>query len=167
MHTHTFFSRNLSVLCLFGAALVLAGCATGSSSGREYSAKQSRQPLTVVEAVVQSVSAVVIAPEDNETGGGQVAGGLIGAIVGSGAGDRGGRNSQAGAVLGGVLGSLAGTKAQKAFQRKEGLQIIVRLEGGELLAVTQDADVPFAAGELVYVLRGSVATVKPALASDS
>ena len=154
MHTHTFFSRNLSVLCLFGAALVLAGCATGSSSGREYSAKQSRQPLTVVEAVVQSVSAVVIAPEDNETGGGQVAGGLIGAIVGSGAGDRGGRNSQAGAVLGGVLGSLAGTKAQKAFQRKEGLQIIVRLEGGELLAVTQDADVPFAAGELVYVLRG-------------
>ena len=136
MHTHTFFSRNLSVLCLFGAALVLAGCATGSSSGREYSAKQSRQPLTVVEAVVQSVSAVVIAPEDNETGGGQVAGGLIGAIVGSGAGDRGGRNSQAGAVLGGVLGSLAGTKAQKAFQRKEGLQIIVRLEGGELLAVT-------------------------------
>ena len=155
MHTHTFFSRNLSVLCLFGAALVLAGCATGSSSGREYSAKQSRQPLTVVEAVVQSVSAVVIAPEDNETGGGQVAGGLIGAIVGSGAGDRGGRNSQAGAVLGGVLGSLAGTKAQKAFQRKEGLQIIVRLEGGELLAVTQDADVPFAAGELVYVLRGN------------
>ncbi|MDA9885499.1 hypothetical protein N9D59_07810, partial [Burkholderiaceae bacterium] len=111
--------------------------------------------LTVVEAVVQSVSAVVIAPEDNETGGGQVAGGLIGAIVGSGAGDRGGRNSQAGAVLGGVLGSLAGTKAQKAFQRKEGLQIIVRLEGGELLAVTQDADVPFAAGELVYVLRGN------------
>ena len=155
MHTHTFFSRNLSVLCLFGAALVLAGCSTGSSSGREYSAKQSRQPLTVVEAVVQSVSAVVIAPEDNETGGGQVAGGLIGAIVGSGAGDRGGRNSQAGAVLGGVLGSLAGTKAQKAFQRKEGLQIIVRLEGGELLAVTQDADVPFAAGELVYVLRGN------------
>ena len=155
MHTHTFFSRNLSVLCLFGVALVLAGCATGSSSGREYSAKQSRQPLTVVEAVVQSVSAVVIAPEDNETGGGQVAGGLIGAIVGSGAGDRGGRNSQAGAVLGGVLGSLAGTKAQKAFQRKEGLQIIVRLEGGELLAVTQDADVPFAAGELVYVLRGN------------
>ena len=155
MHTHTFFSRNLSVLCLFGAALVLAGCATSSSSGREYSAKQSRQPLTVVEAVVQSVSAVVIAPEDNETGGGQVAGGLIGAIVGSGAGDRGGRNSQAGAVLGGVLGSLAGTKAQKAFQRKEGLQIIVRLEGGELLAVTQDADVPFAAGELVYVLRGN------------
>lgn len=155
MHTHTFFSRNLSVLCLFGAALVLAGCATGSSSGREYSAKQSRQPLTVVEAVVQSVSAVVIAPEDNETGGGQVAGGLIGTIVGSGAGDRGGRNSQAGAVLGGVLGSLAGTKAQKAFQRKEGLQIIVRLEGGELLAVTQDADVPFAAGELVYVLRGN------------
>ena len=155
MHTHTFFSRNLSVLCLFGAALVLAGCATGSSSGREYSAKQSRQPLTVVEAVVQSVSAVVIAPEDNETGGGQVAGGLIGAIVGSGAGDRGGRNSQAGAVLGGVLGSLAGTKAQKAFQRKEGLQIIVRLEGDELLAVTQDADVPFAAGELVYVLRGN------------
>lgn len=155
MHTHTFFSRNLSVLCLFGAALVLAGCATGSSSGREYSAKQSRQPLTVVEAVVQSVSAVVIAPEDNETGGGQVAGGLVGAIVGSGAGDRGGRNSQAGAVLGGVLGSLAGTKAQKAFQRKEGLQIIVRLEGGELLAVTQDADVPFAAGELVYVLRGN------------
>ncbi|MCH9847701.1 MAG: hypothetical protein K0U53_09295 [Betaproteobacteria bacterium] len=155
MHTHTFFSRNLSVLCLFGAALVLAGCATGSSSGREYSAKQSRQPLTVAEAVVQSVSAVVIAPEDNETGGGQVAGGLIGAIVGSGAGDRGGRNSQAGAVLGGVLGSLAGTKAQKAFQRKEGLQIIVRLEGGELLAVTQDADVPFAAGELVYVLRGN------------
>ena len=155
MHTHTFFSRNLSVLCLFGAALVLEGCATGSSSGREYSAKQSRQPLTVVEAVVQSVSAVVIAPEDNETGGGQVAGGLIGAIVGSGAGDRGGRNSQAGAVLGGVLGSLAGTKAQKAFQRKEGLQIIVRLEGGELLAVTQDADVPFAAGELVYVLRGN------------
>ena len=155
MHTHTFFSRNLSVLCLFGAALVLAGCATGSSSGREYSAKQSRQPLTVVEAVVQSVSAVVIAPEDNETGGGQVAGGLIGAIVGSGAGDRGGRNSQAGAVFGGVLGSLAGTKAQKAFQRKEGLQIIVRLEGGELLAVTQDADVPFAAGELVYVLRGN------------
>ena len=155
MHTHTFFSRNLSVLCLFGAALVLAGCATGSSSGREYSAKQSRQPLTVVEAVVQSVSAVVIAPEDNETGGGQVAGGLIDAIVGSGAGDRGGRNSQAGAVLGGVLGSLAGTKAQKAFQRKEGLQIIVRLEGGELLAVTQDADVPFAAGELVYVLRGN------------
>ena len=156
MHTHTFFSRNISVLCLFGAALVLAGCATGSSSGREYSAKQSRQPLTVVEAVVQSVSAVVIAPEDNETGGGQVAGGLICAIVGSGAGDRGGgRNSQAGAVLGGVLGSLAGTKAQKAFQRKEGLQIIVRLEGGELLAVTQDADVPFAAGELVYVLRGN------------
>jgi len=109
----------------------------------------------VVQAVVQSVSSVVIVPEGKDTGGGQLAGGLLGAIVGSGAGNDGGRNSQVGAVLGGVLGTLAGQKVQQATQRKEGLQIIVRLDTSEMLAVTQDADVQFVAGELVYVLRGN------------
>ena len=155
MTIQTFCSRSASTLCLLGAALVLGGCATGSSSGREFSAEQSRQPMTVVQAVVQSVSTVVIVPEGKDTGGGQLAGGLLGAIVGSGAGNDGGRNSQVGAVLGGVLGTLAGQKAQQATQRKEGLQIIVRLDTSEMLAVTQDADVQFVAGELVYVLRGN------------
>ena len=134
-------------------ALLLAGCA-GSQSGSAYSTSQTRGEMQIRMGVVESVRAVII--EGPRSGVGAVAGGAIGGIAGSNVGQ--GRGSTVGSILGAVVGGIAGQAVEERANRKEGLEITIKLDNGQMIAVTQEADEAFRAGERVRVLSGSGAT---------
>ena len=147
------FSR----LAFGGAVAALAfitGCAS-TSSGSVYSSGQARQEQTVRMGVVESVRQVTI--EGSKSGVGTIAGGAIGGVAGSNIGG-GSRGSAVGTILGAVAGGLAGNAIEQGTTKKQGLEITVKLDNGELRAITQDADENFRPGERVRLLSGGGVT---------
>jgi outer membrane lipoprotein SlyB len=136
-----------SLLLATVAAVTLAGCAT-SKSGSVYSREDARKEQTVRMGVVESVRSVSI--EGTHSGIGAVAGGVAGGIGGSAIGS--GRASAVAAVAGAVAGGLLGAAAEEGLTRKEGVEITVRLDNGELRAIVQEADETFKPGERVRLL---------------
>lgn len=134
-------------------ATVLAGCAS-SQSGSAYERRQARQEMSVRLGVVESVRQVTL--EGTKSPAGTVAGGALGGLAGSNIGH--GRGSTAGAIVGVVVGAMAGSAIEEQITKKDGLEITIRLDSGELIAVTQEADEAFHPGERVRVLRGNGAT---------
>lgn len=134
---------------LLATLLALAGCA-GSLSGSAYSRDQARGEMSVRLGVVESVRQVSIEGTKSPVGG--LAGGVIGGVAGSNMGK--GSGSVVGSVVGAVAGGLAGSAIEEGVTRQNGLEITVRLESGQLIAVTQAADEEFRPGERVRVLSG-------------
>src|SRR5688500_15179898 len=139
-------------------AAALAGCAT-SKSGDVYSRSEAQKEQTVRLATIESVRPVTI--EGTRSGIGAAAGGIGGGIAGSGVGH--GRGSAVAGVLGAVGGGIAGQAAEEGLTRKNGVEITVRLESGELRAVVQEeTENKFAAGQKVRLLTaGGVTRVSP------
>ncbi|MCX7146888.1 MAG: glycine zipper 2TM domain-containing protein [Sulfuritalea sp.] len=135
------------------AALILTGCA-GSQSGSAYSRSQTRGEMHVRMGVVESVRQVMI--EGTQSGVGAAAGGVVGGVAGSDIGH--GKGSTVGAVLGAVLGGVAGQAIEERTTKKDGVEITIKLDSGQIIAVTQEADEQFRAGERIRVLSGSGAT---------
>lgn len=146
-------SRLLIVATVIAGVLTASGCAS-NSSGNVYSSGQARQEQTVRLGVVESVRQITI--EGSRTPIGAVAGGAIGGIGGSNVG--GGRGSTIGSILGAVAGGVAGSMIEERVTRKDGLEITVRLENGELRAITQEADEIFKPGERVRLLSSGGVT---------
>lgn len=141
----------LALLLATGA--VLTGCA-GSQSGSAYSRTQTRGEMLVRMGVVESVRLVII--EGTQSGVGTIAGGAIGGIAGSNVGQ--GRGSTVGSILGAVLGGVAGQAIEEKTSKKDGIEITIKLDTGQMIAVTQEADEQFRTGERVRVLSGGGAT---------
>jgi outer membrane lipoprotein SlyB len=129
------------------AALSLAGCAT-SKSGSVYSREDALREQTVRMGVVETVRSVSI--EGTKSGIGAIAGGAAGGIGASTIGS--GRASAVAAVAGAVAGGLLGAAAEEGLTRKEGVEVTVRLDNGELRAIVQEADEPFKPGDRVRLL---------------
>jgi outer membrane lipoprotein SlyB len=140
-----------TLLC--ACVLALAGCAS-IVGGADYSADQTRGEMTVRMGVVDSVRNVNI--EGNETPFGSLAGTAIGGIAGSTLGQ--GRGSLVASILGAVAGGVAGNIVERGVTRQTGVEITVRLDSGDLIAVTQGADEQFAPGDRVRILSGAGAT---------
>lgn len=130
--------------------VTLAGCAS-SQSGSSYSRSSTRNEMSVRLGVVESVRKVTI--EGGNTPVGTVAGAAIGGMAGSNVG--GGRGSTVGAILGAVAGGMAGSALEEKVSKKDGLEITVRLENGNLVAIVQEADEEFHPGERVRILSGN------------
>lgn len=135
------------------AALLLSACAT-SESGSTYSRSQARSEMHVRMGVVESVRNVTI--EAARSGVGAVAGGAVGGVAGSEIGH--GKGSTVGSILGAVAGGIAGQAIEDKVNKKDGLEITIKLDNGQLIAVTQEADEAFRVGERVRVLSGGGAT---------
>ena len=129
------------------------GCASGLGS-KDYSRDQARVAQDVQMGVVESVRAVNI--EGTKTPVGAGAGAVVGGVAGSTVG--GGRGSIVGATVGAVLGGLGGAAAEEAVTRQGGVEITVKLDSGQLLAITQAADEEFRIGDRVRVLSGGGTT---------
>ena len=138
------------------AAAILGGCAP-SQSGNVYSRDQVRQEQSVRMGVVDSVRHVQI--EGTRSGVGPAAGAVVGGVAGSTVGH--GRGSAVGAVLGSVAGGVAGQAAEQAGTRRNGVEITVKLDNGNMVAITQEADnTAFYPGDRVRVLsNGGVSRV--------
>jgi outer membrane lipoprotein SlyB len=145
--------KNTAILASFAALLALTGCAS-SMSGSAYSRDQARGEMLVRTGVVESVRQVQI--EGTKTPVGGLAGGAIGGIAGSHMGS--GSGSTVGAIVGAVAGGLAGSAVEEGVTRQAGLEITIKLDNGQLIAVTQAADEDFRPGERVRVLSGRGAT---------
>ena len=141
--------RLLAVAFSAVALLGLSACA-GSQSGSAYTRSQTRGEMLVRMGVVESVRTVTI--EGTQSGVGVVAGGILGGIAGSNVGQ--GSGATAGAVLGAVLGGMAGQAIEEQSSKKAGLEITIKLDSGQIIAVTQEADESFHPGERVRILSG-------------
>ena len=136
-----------TVAAVAALVIVVSGCAP-SMSGGAYTREQARREQNVRLGVVESVRQVQI--EGTRSGIGPAAGAVVGGIAGSTVGQ--GRGSAVGAVLGGVAGGVAGQAAEEVGTRKTGLEITVKLDGGKLVAITQEADEAFRPGERVRII---------------
>ena len=78
---------------------------------------------------------------------------MLGGIAGSHVG--GGSGQVVGAIAGAVLGGIIGQRRRAGRQRSApGVEITVLLDSGKYIAIVQEADEPFRAGDRVRVLSG-------------
>ncbi|HUX64334.1 hypothetical protein [Sulfuricella sp.] len=154
------------LLVLTAASIVLLpGCANvpGSTAGLgsgDFSRAQARQVMSVQFGTVQAVRAVQI--EGGQSGAGMAAGAVVGGLLASHVGT--GRGQTVAGLLGAVGGGIAGAAGEKAMTRTAGVEITVKLENGQALAVTQAVEQGevFKTGDRVRVLTGGN-TVRVAL----
>ena len=127
----------LMQLFTIGLISVFLGACASSNSGSVYSRDDARKVQTVKTGVVESVRQVKL--EGTKSPVGTVAGGAVGGIAGGSIGH--GRGSAVGAVVGAVAGALAGAALEEGVTRKDALEITVKLDGGGLIAIVQEAAV--------------------------
>lgn len=129
------------------SALVTA-CAS-SSSPDVYSRHQVRKAYAVYNATLVDIRYVEI--EGRSTRVGTLGGAWIGSAAGRSVG--GGRGSRIAGAVGGVAGAVAGQGIEREITEHQGVELLLELDNGELVAVVQGAEVSFAIGEQVRVLR--------------
>jgi outer membrane lipoprotein SlyB len=129
-------------------SVFLVACAS-SNSGSVYKRDDARKVQTVKTGVVESVRSVKL--EGTKSPVGTIAGGAIGGIAGGSIGS--GRGSAIGAVIGAVAGGIAGAATEEVVTRKDALEITVKLDGGGLIAIVQEADEEFKPGDLVRIVE--------------
>jgi outer membrane lipoprotein SlyB len=129
-------------------AVVAVGCS--SFSGSSYERREARKEMSVRMGVVEGTRQVSL--EGTKSGVGAVAGGAVGGIAGSNIG--GGKGSTVGAILGAVAGGVAGAAAEGAFTKKDGVEVTVKLDNGQLVAITQESEdgVWFRPGDRVRIV---------------
>ncbi|HJV25110.1 MAG TPA: glycine zipper 2TM domain-containing protein [Aromatoleum sp.] len=141
--------RVAGALALVLAMSGIGGCA-GGLGGDTYSRGEARRAMSVEYAVVESVRPVRL--EGTKTPVGTLAGAAVGGIAGSGVGGK--RGSAIGAVVGAVAGGLAGSAIEEGATRSDGVEVTVRLDNGQILAVVQDdRGEGFRPGQSVRVVR--------------
>ena len=137
-------AATLAVAC--GA---LTGCAS-STAGNVYSRSDTRQAQVVKFGTVEAIQPVKIEGTQSYIGAatGAVLGGIAGSTVGGGAGQK------AAVVAGAVAGGVAGKAAEGALTKADGLEITVRLENGNVMAIVQEqSEQQFQVGQRVRVIQ--------------
>lgn len=138
--------KTLSLLLI--AAALLAGCAS-SKSGDVYSRDQARREQTIRMGIVESVRPVTM--EGTKSAVGPMAGAAVGGIAGSTLGH--GKGSAVTAVIGAVAGGLAGAAIEEGVTRRQALEITVKLDNGQFLAIVQEGDATeFRPGDRIRLL---------------
>jgi len=142
--------ENVKRMILFLTLLVLTvgGCAS-SMSPDSYSRSQARQVQTVEEGEVIYVREVMI--EGTKSGFGTIAGAALGYSLGRTIG--GGSGTKIAKTAGAVGGAMAGSAIEEKATQQKALEITVKLDNGEVIAIVQAADVPFDEGDSVRVIR--------------
>ena len=141
--------KTAAIVLSLAATLGLTGC-PASMSNSSITREEALNEMSVRMGVVDSVRTVQI--EGTRTAVGPLAGAAVGGVAGSNIG--GGSGSTVAAILGAVAGGMAGGAIEQGVTRQTGLEITVRLDNGQLIAVTQAADEDFRPGDRVRVLSG-------------
>ncbi len=141
--------RILNLCIAMLAAVTVVGCASGLGGG-DYERAEARRVISVRMGIVESVRPVKLEGTKSPVGtlGGAAVGGIAGSTIGQGKG------AAIGAVLGAVAGGLAGSAAEEGITRKQGIEVTVKMDNGEMLAVVQeDGGEKFMPGERVRLLQ--------------
>lgn len=146
-------------LILLLSAFISTGCAT-NPYGDTYALSDTQQVQNVSYGVIIKTEPVTIEGEGSMVG--TIAGAAVGGILGSKVG--GGSGSQIAAIGGGVLGGVAGNKAAQSVTKRNGVNLTIKLDTGNTIAVVQEAnpDMVFQVGQRVQINRqGNTARVVP------
>jgi outer membrane lipoprotein SlyB len=128
-----------TVASAIGGALAMSGCAYNSSSADVYTASQAQREVKISSNNGQP------------TGLGLLGGGAIGGIAGSQIG--GGTGSIVAGIIGGLAGAVAGNAVENTAAMRDGVEITVRLDNGDMRAITQtNTGEVFNAGDRVRLL---------------
>jgi outer membrane lipoprotein SlyB len=151
-------TSRLIVATLIAGSLAMSGCAVNSSSPDVFTASQAQREQTVRMATVDSVRAVRISTNNGQPSGvGALGGAALGALAGSSIG--GGRGSVATGIVGGIGGAVAGNAVENRVAMRDGIEITVRLDNGDMRAITQTATGEiFRAGDRVRLLSSGGVT---------
>ncbi|WDZ97724.1 hypothetical protein Herbaro_08065 [Herbaspirillum sp. WKF16] len=145
--------KKLLSIAVLGA--LVAGCAVAPNSASVYNTRQAQGEQTVRMGVVESIRNVTI--DKGSTGVGTLGGAALGGIA-AGSSIGGGNGALAAGIVGALAGGVLGNQAEAHLNNRPGLEITVRLDNGELRAITQDADEPFRIGERVRLLSNGRTT---------
>jgi outer membrane lipoprotein SlyB len=132
----------------------LTGCVVAPHSASVYEGRQTQNEQSVRMGTVDAVREVSI--NNGSTGTGTMTGAALGGIAGSTVG--GGKGSIAAGIAGAVVGGIIGSNVEADANKKKGLEITVRLDNGDLRAITQEADEGFRVGERVRLLSSGRTT---------
>jgi outer membrane lipoprotein SlyB len=147
--------KRILVIGVVAATTIIAGCAQPGLGGGNYSRGQVRGEQSVRLGTVEGVRDVLI--DGRDTGTGTLAGAAVGGIAGSTVGG-GHRANAAGAIAGAVVGGIVGNAIEKGSSDRKGIEVTIRLEGGQVIAITQEKDEDFRVGDRVRILSGQGAT---------
>jgi outer membrane lipoprotein SlyB len=129
--------------------VTVAGCAPRSMSGDVYSRERAQRVQTIEYGEVLEVRQVLI--EGTKSGVGTLAGGVLGGALGSGIGRGAGRTI--GVVGGAIAGGVMGSAAEEGVTKQPGVEVTIRMDTGQTIALVQGIDPPVYAGDRVRVLR--------------
>jgi outer membrane lipoprotein SlyB len=137
-------SLSLLTVAALAAITGLAGCAAPQAANH-YARQEARMVHQVYLGVITEVREVVI--DGTPTGQGAAAGAVLGGIPGAQSGNA------TRAAIGGVFGSLLGQGIEGAASKSKGLELLVKLDSGSSVSVTQEVDgLNYAPGQRVRVL---------------
>ena len=139
-------ARSLLILSILA---MMGGCAA-SSSGQSYPRYETRTAYDVVFGEVVATRLVEIEGDVSMIGvwGGSEVGRAVGGTVSQGS------TRRVAQAVGGVAGAVAGAAIEREITEEDGLEITVRLDSADMIAVVQEQDIQFAPGERVRVLFG-------------
>ncbi|HEY4295125.1 MAG TPA: glycine zipper 2TM domain-containing protein [Paraburkholderia sp.] len=151
-------TSRLVVATLIAGSLAMSGCASNSSSPDVFTASQAQREQTVRMGTIDSVRAVRISSNNGQPSGlGAVGGAALGGLAGSTIG--GGRGSIATGIIGGIGGAVAGNAIENSAAMRDGVEITVRLDNGDMRAITQTTTGEiFRAGDRVRLLSSGGVT---------
>lgn len=133
-----------SVLVLLFAVFV-TGCAGGGMGG----IGGSQQVTEIQQGRIEQITMVQM-DHPHQLGVGAILGGAAGAGIGSLIGAGTGRDVAI--AIGAIAGAVGGQYAQNRYEsRQQGQQVVVRLDSGVLVVVTQPPNAALAVGQRVYV----------------
>ncbi len=124
--------KNMLFMLLLLVAAGLVGCAS-NLSGDSYSRSEARTVQRVDYGIIEQLRPVKIEGTKSPVGSG--AGAIAGGIAGSSAG--GGATSKVLAVIGAVAGGLAGAAIEEGVTRTRGVEITVKMDDGQFIAIVQ------------------------------
>ena len=135
---------------------LLAGGCTTDLTGTAYSHSEARHMQIVRYGTVKELELVKI--EGTQSGIGAAAGGAAAGIGASNLG--GGKGSTIYSIAGALAGGLLGNLAEEKLTRKQGVNITVQLDSGDVMSVVQQVypSQNFAVGARVKILEQGSAT---------
>lgn len=141
---HSSLIRAAALPILAATVATLAACAAPQTA-TNYARTETRMLQQVQLGELVEVREVTL--DAQPTGQGAAAGAVLGGVSGAQ------RGNATQAAIGGVLGSLLGQGIEDAAGRRKGVELLVKLDDGNLVAVTQESDgLKYEPGQRVRVL---------------
>jgi outer membrane lipoprotein SlyB len=142
--------KRILAIALVPACLGFTAACAQTPNSSTVTSNQAGRVQTVLNGEVLAVRQVEIRPGTTRVGAatGAILGGIGGAQIGGGT-----AANVAGGVAGAVAGGLLGSAIQRGGQTQQGIEVTVRLESGETIAVTQAGHInDFRVGDQVRVV---------------